>query len=300
MKATLPISPHSVGMLQLKEMPRLDWFHRHDEVECNLIVRGAGAYLLNGQRVDLRPNSILWLFPEQEHLLLDQTNDFKMWILVVKPDYLAQLCTDEMTQTLLERKPAGSFLRHLRQQQFEQLVALCQAVATMHEEPARHNAGLGYLLLSAWSAFQTGSIVPLNDPIHPAIDKIARHIHTGQLADDLQTVAALVDLTPETVSRLFKSQTGISLTAFRNRCRVDRFLEIYGHGHAFTMLESALRAGFGSYAQFYRVFMQVMKITPAAYRRRLATPNQESIGFKSNFMVEDATAEATVLKPKRQ
>ena len=72
--------------------------------------------------------------------------------------------------------------------------------------------------------------------------------------DDLKTMAALVDLRAETISRLFKAQIGISLTTFRNRCRVDRFLEIYGHGHRHTILEAALEAGFGSYAQFYRIF----------------------------------------------
>ena len=67
----------------------------------------------------------------------------------------------------------------------------------------------------------------------------------------------------------FKSQMGISFTAFRNRCRVDRFLDPYGHRHALTLLEAATTAGFGSYAQFYRVFVHVMKITPATYRRQL-------------------------------
>lgn len=269
MKETLSISHPFVGMLRLKEMPRLDWFHRHDELECNLIVQGSGAYLIGEQRVDLQPHSILWLFPEQEHLLLDQTDDFKIWILVMKPEYLAQLCVDEMSQTLLERNPTGSFLRHVSQPQFDQLRALCQTVADTHEKIAFYNAGLGYLLMSTWLAFQEGSIVPLNDPIHPAIDKIIKYIRMDQSPNDLETVADLVGLTTETVSRLFKSQMGISLTAFRNRCRVDRFLDLYGHGHALTMLEAATMAGFGSYAQFYRVFVQVMKITPATYRRQL-------------------------------
>ncbi|MEM8533997.1 MAG: helix-turn-helix transcriptional regulator [Chloroflexota bacterium] len=269
MKETLSISHPRIGMLRLQEMPRLDWFHKHDELECNLIVQGRGAYLVGEQRVDLQPNSILWLFPEQEHLMLDQTDDFKIWILVMKPDYLAQLCVDETSQTLLERKPTGSFLRHVSQPQFDQLLALCQTVADTQEKIACYNAGLGYLLMAAWSAFQEGSVVPLNAPIHPVIERIVKYIRTDQSPNDLETVAALVGLAPETVSRLFKRQMGISLTAFRNRCRVDRFLDLYGHGHTLTMLEAATMAGFGSYAQFYRVFVQVMKITPAAYRRQL-------------------------------
>ena len=269
MKENLAIPSHIVGRLVFRKMPVLDWFHRHDELECNLVISGGGAYLIDGQRVDLGRNSVLWLFPEQEHMLLDQTDDFVMWIVVLKPDYLRQICTDDMSRTLLARRPTGSFLRHLSQSQFDPLVALCQKVAQVEEAIAHYNAGLGYLFLSIWSAFQEGSLVPLNAPIHPAVDKITRYIHAGRAADDLQTVAALVNMAPETVSRLFKKHTGISLTAFRNRCRVDRFIQIYAHGHTYTMLEAALMAGFGSYAQFYRVFIQVMKVTPSVYRRQL-------------------------------
>ena len=89
----------------------------------------------------------------------------------------------------------------------------------------------------------------------------------GAEKDDLSQLAQSVGLTPEAVSRLFKNQTGINLSTFRNRCRLERFLALYGDGHTVTMLEAALAAGFGSYAQFYRVFCKMMRQTPAEYRR---------------------------------
>ncbi len=269
MKETLDIAEGFVGNLWYSDLPKLDRLHRHDELECNIVTSGHGAYLLQGHRVDLQPNTIFWLFPAQEHLILDSSDDFNMWILVIKPEALHRLCASEFNAVLLEQNPPGNFLRHLHPPQIERLVALCQEIMACDADTARYNAGLEYLLLSAWSAFQDGSVVPLNTHIHPAVDKIARQIHAGHLDDNLATLATLVDLTPESVSRLFKKQTGVSLSAFRNRCRVDRFLTIYGQGHSITMLNAALEAGFGSYAQFYRVFTQVMKLTPAAYRREL-------------------------------
>lgn len=270
MKEPLPIPQHLVGKLWFSEKPRLDRFHRHDELECNLVVSGKGAYLLNGRRVPLQKNSILWLFPEQEHLMLDQSDDFQIWVLVIKPQSLQLLCTDADTKPLLERNPSGSFVRHLNQSQITKLIALCEDIVQAIERPALFNVGLGYLFLSAWAAFQTASIMPLPNSVHPVVERIAKIIHAGQSADDLKSIANLVNMTPQTVSRLFKKQTGISLTEFRNRCRINRFLELYGHGHTHTMLECALQAGFGSYAQFYRVFVQIMNMTPAHYRKCLS------------------------------
>lgn len=80
MKETLPISQDLVGKLWFSEIPRLNRLHRHDELECNLIVSGQGAYLLRGHRVDLRPDTILWLFPEQEHVLLKYAQQYDLQI----------------------------------------------------------------------------------------------------------------------------------------------------------------------------------------------------------------------------
>ncbi len=269
MKTALTIPTEHVGKLWLSKKPRLDHFHQHDELECNIVVSGRGAYLVNGRRIPLEPNSLLWLFPEHEHLMLDQSEDFQIWVLVIKPGHLRQLCTDPDTQLLLQRASSGSFFRYVNQQQLKRLISLCEEVLQREKNAALFNAGLGYLLLSAWAAFNNGSSLPLPDAGHPAVERIARMVHSGQSADDLHAIAALVDRSPETVSRLFKKQTGITLTEFRNRCRINRFLELYGHGHTKTMLEAALEAGFGSYAQFYRVFLQIMEITPAGYRAQL-------------------------------
>ena len=67
----------------------------------------------------------------------------------------------------------------------------------------------------------------------------------------------------------FKQQTGIALVDFRNRQRVERFLGIYGTGQRLTMLQAAFEAGFGSYAQFHRVFKRVTGISPGEHRRKL-------------------------------
>ena len=241
--------------------------HRHDELELNLVTSGWGTYLLNNRKVELEPNSILWLFPEQEHLLLQKSLDFEMWILVVKPDYLKEICTDHNSLILLEGNPGGDFCRSLNNSAFQKLAGICKDTLTIQKHPSLFNISIGFIILSAWAAYQKASKIGLEKNILPVIDKVTRLIVKGGGKDDLPFLAREVGLSPTSLSRLFKRQMGFSLTAFRNRCRIEKFIELYGDGQTRTMLNASLEAGFGSYAQFYRVFKQIMGGNPSDYRR---------------------------------
>lgn len=66
-------------------------------------------------------------------------------------------------------------------------------------------------------------------------------------------------LSPSRLSRLFHEQTGETIAAFRNRQRIARF---HAGDPRTTLLECALAAGFGSYAQFHRVYRAMVGGTP--------------------------------------
>ena len=66
-------------------------------------------------------------------------------------------------------------------------------------------------------------------------------------------IAARLDLSLSRLARVFKAEMGMSLVEYRNRLRLDRFAVLLDRGRT-NLLEAALAAGFGSYAQFHRVF----------------------------------------------
>jgi methylphosphotriester-DNA--protein-cysteine methyltransferase len=69
------------------------------------------------------------------------------------------------------------------------------------------------------------------------------------------------------LARVFKRDMGMSLVEYRNRLRLDRFWILVDGGRP-SLLEAALAAGFGSYAQFHRVFRAQRQVTPREYLRR--------------------------------
>lgn len=240
--------------------------HTHAELELNLVTRGQGCYLLGNRRYQIRRGDLLWLFPAQEHVLIEQTPEFRMWIAVFRRRAIRRVAADPAARVLLKPSFAGKACRRLPQRDLERLDHLLNELSGREHESALLNAGLTYALASAWRCFQNAPDVPVND-IHPAVERASRLIRSGQAPETLDDLARQSGLSAARLSRLFHQQTGFTLVDFRNRRRLQRFLEIYGAGHRHTMLGAALEAGFGSYPQFHRVFTRMMGCSPRSYRR---------------------------------
>jgi AraC-like DNA-binding protein len=98
------------------------------------------------------------------------------------------------------------------------------------------------------------------------VETVARLLRADPDAGDLATLAQTAGLSPSHLSRLFKAQTGVSIARVRNQQRLQRFLLLYGRGRRTTALAAALEAGFGSYAQFHRVFREQTGHRPTELR----------------------------------
>jgi AraC-like DNA-binding protein len=77
------------------------------------------------------------------------------------------------------------------------------------------------------------------------------------------------------LARLFRTEMGISLVEYRNRLRIERFLGLADRSGV-NLLDAALEAGFGSYAQFHRVFRKLVGTTPREYVAGVRLPASPS------------------------
>lgn len=77
------------------------------------------------------------------------------------------------------------------------------------------------------------------------------------------TLARQHGISVSRLARAFKAEMGMSIVEHRNRLRLQRFFQLVEAGH--TLLPAALAAGFGSYAQFHRVFRAQHKVSPGVY-----------------------------------
>ncbi len=66
------------------------------------------------------------------------------------------------------------------------------------------------------------------------------------------------------LGHVFKEEMGVALVDYKNRLRLERFLTLVQPGGG-NLMQAALDAGFGSYAQFHRVFRELLGTSPREY-----------------------------------
>lgn len=270
MKEKLKIQRGHQGFANLVAQPLQPFAsHHHDELEVNLVLTGKANYLFGNQRVPLLPHSMIWLFPKQEHVLIDCSHNFSMWVVVFRQELVGRETGQADRRILRSADPGEIYCRQIGPRQAEALHSVFQGAMEARGDLEFLNAALGYALVASWRAFQfSPEPIPLS-AVHPAVAKAARLIANSDDSPRLEGLAREAGLSAARLSRLFKQQTGISVTGFRQRQCLERFLRLYQMGARYSLIEAALLAGFGSYPQFHRVFRALMGINPAAYRRRV-------------------------------
>ncbi len=226
-------------------------YHRHIELEANLVLSGHATYLVGENRFQLSRRTLIWLFPAQNHLLFDQSSDFSMQIMVWTPELLTMTCQAPTSQILRSQNVENIWIRRLYEDDADQLDALCRHITASQGDEA--NAGLAYLLFRSWSAFQRSESEVLGGTVHPAVERAARLLREQNPPPLVEKLSRQVGLSPGRLSRLFKVQTGMPLARFRLLQCLERAHRLAQDPYL-TWAEVAERAGFGSYSHFHRAW----------------------------------------------
>jgi len=267
--------------------------HHHVELELNLVATGTVTYVAGGGRFTFGPGTLLWMFPEQEHQMVNRSNDAQYYVAVFKPDFIARSCHGKTYDGLKRKKTVKGRILHtlLDSDTFALLRRMMDLIMEksidpdvlnreagfgvesdfryQHGDPDELNAGLHHLLLLCWRFQQAGGIEHRAIPLHPSISKAIKILGDDKSNETLKKLARQCGLSEAHFSRLFVRQVGVPLNRYRNSLRLARFWEHFRRSEQSTFLEAVYAAGFGSYAQFYKVFEGVYGQGPRRYLKNL-------------------------------
>lgn len=265
--------------------------HHHVELELNLVVRGTIIYIVEGRRYTFTRGTLLWIFPAQEHQLIERSSDSQYYVAVFKPTLIQEACRGAFYAELKKEdvEDGGVVSRRLGVAEFELAKRTMDTLmegsldpdllnreagfgihpdfSYRHEDPDALNAGLRYLLILCWRYCKAGSGGGQSMPLHPSVRKALSLLGDGELDLGLEEMAARCGVSAAYLSRVFSNQVGVPLNRYKNALRLSRFMEAYHSSEQKTMLECVYAAGFGSYAQFYKVFAQHYGQGPRQYLR---------------------------------
>lgn len=262
-----------------RNLQRID-SHCHSELELNLIVRGTVTYVVNGRRFTFSQRTLLWLFPQQEHQLVDRSDDAQFIVAAFKPSLISRSCQSSSYSGLKQKlsKESDVISTRLSPEVFDltyktMLTVIHDGLATEllnreagygpksrfvfeHHDPDSLNAGLHFLLLRCWRIQLEGKSAAQATTLHPAVRRAIQLLSEDATDANLSQLAKACGASKSYLSRTFHRQVGVPLNRYRNSLRLARFFDVYRQSDVKNLSEAVYAAGFGSYAQFYKIFTQ--------------------------------------------
>lgn len=256
-------------------------WHYHEELEFIQIAKGRGTFFAGDCIIKFNDgDSVLigsdvphyWLFDE-EYVLPHRPAEVDIRVVHFKPafmgkDFLALKESQSIKQTYqlakrvcffngTEQAINTFFDRLIKQDPFKQLLALLETLDRI-AQLEDHN-----LLISK----RYNNLQQQED--YQRMNKILNYIRLSYKSKiQLESVAQLAGLTPNSFCRYFKQKTGKTLIQFVNELRIS---------HACTLLsenETAIKqicfdCGFQNFVSFHKTFKNITSFTPIHYRNML-------------------------------
>lgn len=226
--------------------------HVHDEAEFNLVLHGRGVLGVGAKRLPLRAGTLVWLPPGVDHVLEEASDDFDLLVVGYQRELLDAYDREHGRVPVFARTS-----EELPSPRRSHLAGALHAASVMGDDAVAEQTLLQVL-------------AELQGPPHASISPIqraAQMLHVDFKAGR-DALAKRVGINRGDLSRGFKRMHAMSLSEYKNRLRLVRFLDNVANPNARdNLLQSALGAGFGSYAQCHRVFRRVVGTSPREYLR---------------------------------
>ena len=270
------------GFLFLADAARgIPWLktHQHAELEINLVVRGSVTYVIGKSRYKFHQGECLWLFPGQPHRCIDRSADALYYVVSFKPSLIARTCHLEENSILKKSRPPKNAVLHtmlppakfgLIRGIMDTLVeggfdsdtlnrevgyGLTTGFRYEHSQPDLLNSGLAHILQLAWDCQLASVTESRATQLHSSVVRALDILKKESESDCLKTLARECGVSGAYLSRTFKQQVGVPINRYRNTMRLERFWEIRNKAtRHMTLSEAVYEAGFGSYAQFSKVY----------------------------------------------
>ncbi len=222
--------------------------HFHDQSELNLVTRGVGRFVVGNREIALRAGQVIGFFPGCEHELVEASEDLELFAIGFEPELL-QAYHRECGEVL----SFGGGPNTVAQGDLSKIRELCLSV-----DESRDRLALESQLLSAAASVARA---PRNMPLGwRAAVAIATEPERTR-----EQLTRMLRSNRGDVSRALHRDVGTTLPALKNRVRVLDFVRRLDAG--LSMTTAARLAGFGSYSQCHRAFVQLFGLSPREFMR---------------------------------
>lgn len=253
--------------------------NRHDHYEMVYIKRGKAVFEISGFSVEIGPNDIIIIKPEQFHKFIVKSESGCEFIVlnfkfVNKFDMQFSGVSLEFFLDFVSGKESGPFIK-LKVSQKNEIINILNRILIEKENPDIGSDLLNYLLVMElfvlisralkmeWENSIKNKSSKLKELIQVAVSFINNNYERNI---SLKDIAQYVFLSTSYFTRAFKEEMGISPINYLLKTRIERSKELLEET-TLRISDIALNVGFSNQQRFNDIFKKYEKTTPLKYRK---------------------------------
>jgi methylphosphotriester-DNA--protein-cysteine methyltransferase/quercetin dioxygenase-like cupin family protein len=250
--------------------------HYHPQVELLLVTRGRMRERVGQVTHTAHAGHLVWHLPGIEHELVEASSDCEFVVVQVEPDVCADVHRSfgrVESGAGVTPAPFGDWIRDLgwmaagrpvvemkgadRDRVLEACAITCAADSLRPEQAATR---VRAALEGAWRSTRDDH----DDRRANSLVELACCLSLEDPSLDRAGMCRALDVSVGYLSRVFRRELGLAFVEQRARSRLVGFCtRVMRQEHSY--LDAALLAGFGSYSQLHRVFVELVGVRPRDY-----------------------------------
>jgi len=262
--------------------------HAHDFFQLILVVDGSGFARVNGQRIQVESNSVLFMPPYVPHSLQADTSGV-LRTLDVKFDVLTADFKDALRDIAYPLDDSFGHLRHILEQLHHEAVMaspwyreLCNALMLqVLVSIARRN-----MTRDISASVSKPELSPRDEGLREVLAYI--HDHYGRSDLTLECIGSLAGYSSSYLAKKFRTAVGLSIHRYLMRYRIYKAKELLRYSEE-PIKEIAADTGFKTVHHFTRVFSELEGMPPAKWRGWEYEWGRKGITVSPRFVNVDIT-----------
>jgi AraC-like DNA-binding protein len=244
--------------------------HTHTQIELGFVVKGAGEYVLEGNRFDVRSGDLFLVRPNEQHCVPTVTSDeLVSFNIHFSPLYVWRVLSDFIKAERLNSLVRSDITISARIRDNAEITALLQEMRVAFSEDDRFalrrlvpSLLVEVAKLLPESEGAAGSTLHLGD-VRAAVryieEKLSEHI-------TLEDIARAGSMSKSHLNEWFRMVTGMTPYEYLLVSRVERAVELL-RTTDMTVLAVSEVCGFSNLANFNKAFKKRTGLTPQGYRK---------------------------------
>ncbi|HEX9060967.1 MAG TPA: AraC family transcriptional regulator [Clostridia bacterium] len=260
--------------------------NRHEFFEMLYVKKGQAVFEISGQPVNIGPNDIVIIKPNQPHKLSIKSESGCEFI-VLSFGFVSQK-NSEFSEVSLEdflnfvnSKENGAFIA-LKVSQKNEIITLLNRIL---KEMVNNEIGSDFLnrlmvlelfvFISRALKMEWENSIKFKSPKLKELIQISVNFINNNYERDISLgdIARFVFLSPSYFTRAFKDEMGLSPINYLLKVRVERAKELLGETDT-KISNIALSVGFSNQQRFNEIFKKYSGITPLQYRKSKVNNNK--------------------------